>query len=75
MPRNESTIDRWVRVLLAVLAGAVALAVSAGTVLEVLLLVVAAVLLITAATGFCPLYRLAGLSTQHGSATEERVGR
>lgn len=75
MPRNESTVDRWVRVVLAVMAGAVGLAISAGTILGGLLLVVAAVLLITAATGFCPLYRLVGLSTQHGPAAREPVGR
>ena len=60
--------------LLAVVAGVVALAVGAGTVAGVVLLVVAAVLLVTAAIGFCPLYRLVGLSTWHGSAAE-RVAR
>lgn len=74
MHRNESTPDRWIRLLLTVMAAVLALAVGAGTVAGVLLLVVAAVLLVTAATGFCPLYRLVGLSTRHGS-TPERVAR
>ena len=40
-----------------------ALAVGAGTTLGIILIVLAAILLVTAAVGFCPLYRLLGLRT------------
>ncbi len=63
MTRNEGTLDRVLRLVLAVAALAGALAAGPGTVAGVVLLVVAAVLALTAATGFCPLYRLVGLST------------
>jgi hypothetical protein len=42
-----------------------ALYVGAGTVGGVILFAVAAVMLVTAAVGFCPLYRLLGISTLH----------
>lgn len=63
MTINESRTDRVVRVALAVAAVLAALAVGAGSVLGIVLLAVAAVLLVTAAVGFCPLYRVFGLST------------
>ncbi len=63
MVRNESSLDRVLRLVGAVIAVAVALAVGAGSVGGIVLLVVGAVLLVTAAVGFCPLYRVLGLST------------
>jgi len=63
MTRNEGTVDRSVRVLIAVVAVAAAFAVGAGSVLGIVLFAVAAVMLVTAAVGFCPLYRVLGLST------------
>jgi len=63
MLRNESTVDRAVRLVAAVVAAAVAFVVGAGSVAGIVLLVVAAILLVTAAVGFCPLYRVLGLST------------
>jgi hypothetical protein len=63
MTTNESTADRVVRVVLAVAAVAGALLAGAGSVPGIALLVVAGVLLATAATGFCPLYRVFGIST------------
>ena len=70
MKRNEGTADRILRALAAVAAVATAAAVGGGTALGVTLLVVAVVLGVTAATGFCPLYRLLGLSTLRSSKTE-----
>lgn len=67
MTRNESTIDRIIRAVVgaALLAGAVALGMgSAGGILA---LVAGGILVVTAATGFCPLYRLLGLSTARAS--------
>jgi hypothetical protein len=63
MTTNESSVDRVVRVVLAIAAVAGAFAIGAGSVLGIALLVVAGVLLVTAATGFCPLYRVLGIST------------
>lgn len=63
MTRNEGTADRVIRLVAAVVAVVAAFAVGAGSVLGVVLLVVGAVMLVTAATGFCPLYRVFGLST------------
>lgn len=63
MTRNESTLDRTVRAVLAVVLAGLALTAGAGSALGVVLLVVAAVLLATAAVGYCPLYALLGVST------------
>lgn len=63
MQTNEGTTDRIIRAIagIAALIGAVALGV--GTVGGILLLVVGGILAVTAATGFCPLYRVFGLNT------------
>jgi hypothetical protein len=63
MVRNESTLDRVVRLVVAVVAVVVAVIVGAGSVGGIVLLVVGAIMLVTAAVGFCPLYRVLGLST------------
>jgi len=76
MTRNEGTLDRVIRLVLAVAAAAGAVAVGLGTVLGVVLAVVAVILLVTAAVGFCPLYRVMGLSTcpvGTGSAPRTKV--
>ena len=63
MIRNESTTDRVARVAGAVVAAVIALLAGAGSILGIILLVVAVVLLLTATSGFCPLYRVLGMST------------
>ncbi len=63
--KNESTLDRWLRAVAAILAGVVALAVGSSSVGGVILWIAAAILALTAATGFCPLYRVLGVSTHH----------
>ncbi len=63
MVTNEGTIDRVVRVAAGVVALVVALVVGIGSVLGIVLAVVAAILLLTGAVGFCPLYRVFGVST------------
>lgn len=63
MQTNESTVDRAIRLVIAVAAVAGAFAVGAGSVLGIVLFVVATIMLVTAAVGFCPLYRVFGLST------------
>jgi hypothetical protein len=63
MKSNESSIDRIIRAVVGVAALVGALAIGIGTIGGVVLLVLGGVLVVTAATGFCPLYRVLGLST------------
>jgi hypothetical protein len=64
MSSNTSGIDRIILVTIAIAAVVGAFAVGAGSVLGIILFVVAAIMLVTAAVGFCPLYRLFGISTK-----------
>jgi hypothetical protein len=63
MTSNESLVDRVIRVVVAVVALVAAFTVGIGSPLGIVLLVVAAIMLVTAAVGFCPLYRMFGLNT------------
>jgi len=60
---NESNLDRGLRAVAGLVLAIAAFAVGAGTTLGIILIVLAAILLVTAAVGFCPLYRLFGLRT------------
>ncbi len=62
MKRNESNQDRGIRAVLGIIALLVGLF-AAGGFLRSLLIIVGLVLVITAAVGFCPLYRLLGINT------------
>ena len=62
MKRNESNQDRGIRAVLGIIALLVGLF-AAGGFLRALLIIVGLVLVITAAVGFCPLYRLLGINT------------
>lgn len=53
---NMGNLDRVVRALIAVAALIVALVVGAGYVAGIVLLVVTALMGVTAAVGYCPLY-------------------
>ena len=65
MTKNMNTLDRALRAfVVAPLLVIAALFVGAGTILGVVLLVLAAVMLATAAVGFCPLYALFHLNTR-----------
>jgi hypothetical protein len=64
MTRNLGKFDRLARgLLVAPLALILALVVGIGTAGGVILALVAVVMAVTALVGFCPLYRLIGLST------------
>jgi len=67
MTSNESTIDRIIRAVVGVIALIVAIVVGMGSVGGILLVVVGGILVVTAAVGFCPLYRILGLSTARAS--------
>ena len=62
MKRNESNQDRGIRAVVGLSALLVGLF-AAGGFLRALLIIVGLVLVITAAVGFCPLYRLLGINT------------
>ena len=67
MQANEGTVDRIVRLVLgAVLlwAGLWPLGGLGGAVLGIVVAVVGLILLFTAATGFCLIYRILGISTR-----------
>lgn len=62
MMRNESALDRWIRLII----GAVLIWLggwAAGGGWGIAALVVGAILVFTGITGFCALYRLFGIST------------
>ena len=63
MVTNESTLDRVLRAVAGAVVAIAALAVGLGSALGIVLVVLAGILLVTAAVGFCPLYRLLGIST------------
>ena len=63
MTTNESTLDRIIRAVVGVVALVVAVVVGMGSLGGILLVVVGGILVVTAAVGFCPLYRILGLST------------
>jgi Inner membrane protein YgaP-like, transmembrane domain len=58
MQRNLSNTDRAIRVSIAVAALVVAFIIGAGSTGGIVLLVVTALMAVTAAVGFCPLYAL-----------------
>jgi len=58
MSRNMGSIDRLLRAfVVAPVAIVVAVVVGAGSVAGIVLLAIAAIMLATAAVGFCPLYK------------------
>ncbi|MEZ5094819.1 MAG: DUF2892 domain-containing protein [Nocardioides sp.] len=63
MNTNVGSADKVIRIVLGIAAAVIAFVVGAGSVGGIILLVVAAVMLVTAFTGFCPLYRLIGVNT------------
>lgn len=62
MKRNESNQDRGIRAVVGIIALLIGLFAVDGF-LRALLIIVGLVLVITAAVGFCPLYRLLGINT------------
>lgn len=65
MTRNMGTTDRSLRAfVVAPLAIIIAFIVGAGTVLGVVLFVVAGIMLATSASGFCPTYTFLGITTR-----------
>lgn len=63
MHRNEGNADRILRLVVAAAALVVSFIVGVSSVLGIILIVVAAVMVLTSLVGFCPLYRIVGVST------------
>ena len=61
MQVNEGTADLVIRVIVAVIAGFLALSASGAG--AAILWLVAVIALVTGVVGFCPLYRVFGIST------------
>lgn len=66
---NESNLDRGLRAAAGLVLAVTAFVVGAGSAVGIILIVLAAILLVTAAVGFCPLYRLFGLRTNKEAVT------
>jgi uncharacterized membrane protein len=64
MATNMSSVDRVVRGIVGVVLILIALFLAMSTVLQVIFIVIGAILVITALIGFCPLYKLLGISTK-----------
>jgi hypothetical protein len=56
MHRNEGNLDRIIRLVIAAAAIAVGVVVGFGSIAGIVAAVVAVLMVVTAATGFCPLY-------------------
>jgi hypothetical protein len=64
MTRNMGALDRGLRVfVVAPVAIVLAFVIGAGTVGGIIVLVVAGIMLVSSAMGFCPTYTLIGIST------------
>lgn len=63
MTKNVGSVDKIVRGVIALAALIGAFAAGLGTVWGIVLVVVAVIAAVTALAGFCPLYRLFGIST------------
>ena len=74
MKRNMGTVDRLVRAFVAVpLLIVLGFVFGTGSVLGIVAFVLAAVMLATAAVGYCPAYIPFGMSTRGGVSTHGRV--
>ena len=63
MGTNEGVLDRIVRITIAMVALLAGLALGVGSVVGIVLLVVAAIMFLTGVVGFCPLYTIFRLNT------------
>lgn len=70
MTQNENTTDRIVRVVVGAAALAAGFAVGISTGGGIALAAVGVIALVTGATGFCPLYRVLGVSTRRASKAD-----
>ena len=65
MKKNMSNVDRIVRIILAIVFGALYFTGTVTGTFGIVLLVLGAVFVLTSLVSFCPLYTLFGISTCH----------
>jgi Inner membrane protein YgaP-like, transmembrane domain len=63
MNANVGSTDKVIRLVLALVAVVAAFVAGVSSALGIVLLVLGVVLAVTALTGFCPIYRVLGMST------------
>lgn len=63
-PQNEGALDRVIRLVLGIGVGVAVFTVLTG-VWQIVAAIVAAILLLTAVIGFCPIYAVFRISTRH----------
>jgi hypothetical protein len=68
MKKTVGSNDRVIRIVLAILAVVLAFAVGVSSALGIVALIVAAILLATAFSGFCPIYSLFRIDTLSGGS-------
>lgn len=68
MKMNMGFVDRLIRVVIAVLIAVAYFSNQMSGTFAVVVMIIAAVLLITAFVGFCPLYKPFGISTRKKAA-------
>ncbi len=72
MGKNVGTIDRVIRILIAVVVGILYFTnVISGT-LGIILLVVAGILVLTSLVSICPIYLMLGLSSKKGEKKPDK---
>jgi len=64
MKKNTAILDRFLRLVAAVILIVYSFKTTLATPWNYVLLLIAVVLLLTALTGFCPFYRLLGIDTR-----------
>lgn len=63
MGKNEGVLDRALRITIAMVALVAGLALGVGSVVGIVMLVVAAIMFLTGVVGFCPLYMIFRINT------------
>ena len=69
MKKNMGNPDRIIRIVIAAVLGIGAGIAGFGSIAGIILLILAAVMLVTSAVGFCPLYAPFKFSTKRGPST------
>lgn len=72
LPQNVGSVDRITRIVVGVALVAVAIGGPVTGPLLAVTWIVAAIMLVTGAIGFCPLYAILGISTAGNRLTWER---
>lgn len=64
MKKNMGTIDRVIRIVIAVAIAAIYFSGNISGTVAIVLGVIAVIFLLTSLIGFCPIYKVVGLSTR-----------